>query len=91
MKPHALLINIRRGALIKTKDLIMAIKQKKIGWVALDVYEHEEGVFFHDYSAEVMDDDTLARLLTFPNVSVTSHQAFLPMKPSSTSLRQVIF
>lgn len=76
MKPHALLINTGRGALIKTFDLMTAIKQKKIGGVALDVYEHEEGVFFHDYSAEGIDDDTLARLLTFPNVVITSHQAF---------------
>lgn len=76
MKPHALLINTGRGGLIHTKNLIQSIKEKKIGGVALDVYEHEEGVFFHDYSAEGIDDDTLARLLTFPNVVVTSHQAF---------------
>jgi D-lactate dehydrogenase len=76
MKPHVLLINTGRGGLINTAHLISAIKQKQVGGVALDVYEHEEGVFFHDYSAEGIDDDTLARLLTFPNVVVTSHQAF---------------
>lgn len=76
MKPNVLLINTGRGALINTRELIKTIKRKCIGGVALDVYEYEEGVFFHDYSAEGIDDDTLARLLTFPNVLITSHQAF---------------
>ncbi len=76
MMEHVLLINTGRGGLIQTQDLIAAIKQKRLGGVALDVYEHEEGVFFHDFSAEGIDDDTLARLLTFPNVVITSHQAF---------------
>lgn len=76
MKDHVLLINTGRGGLIQTQDLIVAIKEKRVGGVALDVYEHEEGIFFHDYSAEGIGDDTLARLLTFPNVVVTSHQAF---------------
>lgn len=76
MKPHALLINTGRGGLINTRALIAALKLKRLGGVALDVYEHEEGVFFKDYSAEGIDDDTLARLLVFPNVLITSHQAF---------------
>ncbi len=76
MKPHVLLVNTGRGGLIHTKELIQAIKNKRVAGVALDVYEHEEGVFFKDYSAEGIDDDILARLLTFPNVIVTSHQAF---------------
>lgn len=77
MKPGAILINVSRGALIDTAALIDALKSGKLGGVALDVYEEEEGVFFEDLSGEVLQDDVLARLLTFPNVLITSHQAFL--------------
>ena len=77
MKPTVLLINTGRGALIETKALIKALKKGCIGGAALDVYEEEENVFFHDLSATGLQDDTLARLLTFPNVLITSHQAFL--------------
>lgn len=77
MKSGVLLINTGRGALIETRALIDALKKHKIGGAGLDVYEEEEGVFFHDLSTEGIDDDLLARLLTFPNVVITSHQAFL--------------
>ena len=77
MKPGCFLINVSRGALIDTRALIEALKSGKLGGVALDVYEEEEGVFFEDLSGEVLQDDDLARLLTFPNVLITSHQAFL--------------
>ena len=77
MKNNALIINTGRGALIDTKALINALKTKKIGGAALDVYEEEENIFFHDLSNQVLQDDLLARLLTFPNVLITSHQAFL--------------
>jgi len=77
MKPMVLLINTSRGALIETRALVEALKKHKIGGAGLDVYEEEEGVFFHDFSDEGVDDDLLARLLTFPNVVITSHQAFL--------------
>lgn len=77
MKPNALIINTGRGALIEAKAMINALKNKKIGGAALDVYEEEEGVFFHDLSDKGLSDDTLARLLTFPNVLITSHQGFL--------------
>jgi D-lactate dehydrogenase len=77
MKPGAILINVSRGALIDTKPLIEALKSGRLGGVALDVYEEEEGIFFEDLSGQVLQDDELARLLTFPNVIVTSHQAFL--------------
>ena len=77
MKPGAIIINVSRGALIETKALINALKSGRIGGVALDVYEEEEGVFFEDLSEHGLDDDMLARLLTFPNVLITAHQAFL--------------
>jgi D-lactate dehydrogenase len=77
MKPGAILINVSRGALIDTTALIEALKGGKLGGVALDVYEEEEGVFFEDLSGQVLQDDELARLLTFPNVLITAHQAFL--------------
>lgn len=77
MKEGAYLINTSRGALVDTSALIEALKQKKLGGVALDVYEVEEGVFFEDLSHDVLQDDDLARLLGFPNVLVTSHQGFL--------------
>ena len=77
MKPGTILINVSRGALIDTKALIEALKSGKIGGVGLDVYEEEEGVFFEDLSGQILQDDELARLLTFPNVLITAHQAFL--------------
>jgi len=77
MKTGVYLINTGRGALIETKALIQALKSKKLGGAGLDVYEEEEGVFFEDLSDQGITDDLLARLLTFPNVLITSHQAFL--------------
>jgi D-lactate dehydrogenase len=77
MKPTAILVNVSRGQLIDTAALIQALKSRRIGGVALDVYEEEEGVFFEDLSGQVLEDDVLARLLTFPNVLITAHQAFL--------------
>lgn len=77
MKPGVLLINTGRGALLDTRALIGALKRGRIGAAGLDVYEEEEGVFFRDLSDQVLQDDVLARLLTFPNVLITSHQAFL--------------
>lgn len=77
MKPGAILINVSRGALIDTKALIESLKSGRLGGVALDVYEEEEGVFFEDLSGQILHDDELARLLTFPNVLITAHQAFL--------------
>ena len=77
VKPGAILINVSRGALVDTTALIEALKTGRLGGVALDVYEEEEGVFFEDLSDQVLHDDELARLLTFPNVLITSHQAFL--------------
>jgi D-lactate dehydrogenase len=77
VKPGVILINVSRGALIDTRALIGALKTGRLGGVALDVYEEEEGVFFEDLSGTILQDDELARLLTFPNVLITAHQAFL--------------
>lgn len=76
-KPGVMLINTSRGALINTRALIQFLKSGHIGSAGLDVYEEEEGLFFKDLSDQILQDDTLARLLTFPNVLLTSHQAFL--------------
>lgn len=77
MKPGAILINTSRGGLVDTTALIAALKSGKLGGAALDVYEREAGLFFADRSEEGIQDDELARLLTFPNVLITGHQAFL--------------
>lgn len=77
MKAGAYLVNTSRGALIDTGALIETLKSRRLGGVALDVYEVEEGVFFEDLSHDVLQDDDLARLLSFSNVLVTSHQGFL--------------
>ncbi len=76
MKPGVMLINTGRGQLIRTADLIDGLKKKKIGSAGLDVYEEEAAYFYEDTSDRIMDDDVLARLLSFNNVIVTSHQAF---------------
>ncbi|MBD3265391.1 2-hydroxyacid dehydrogenase [bacterium] len=76
MRDGVMLINTSRGALIDTVGVIDALKSKKIGFLGLDVYEEEEKFFFEDLSQQVIEDDVLARLLTFPNVLVTGHQAF---------------
>ncbi|MFQ3547859.1 MAG: 2-hydroxyacid dehydrogenase [Termitinemataceae bacterium] len=77
MKKNAIIINTGRGALIDTKALIHALKTNRLGGAALDVYEEEDEYFFEDHSATIIKDDVLARLLTFPNVLITGHQAFL--------------
>lgn len=76
-KPGAILVNVSRGALVDTTAVIEALKSGQLGGMALDVYEEEEGIFFEDLSGQVLQDDELARLLTFPNVLITAHQAFL--------------
>ncbi len=76
MKDGVMIINTGRGALIQANDLIEGLKTKKVGSAALDVYEEESEYFYEDKSDKIIDDDTLARLLSFNNVIVTSHQAF---------------
>ncbi len=76
MKTGVMLINTSRGALIDTKAAIEGLKSHKIGYLALDVYEGEESLFFEDRSDSIIQDDIFERLLTFPNVIITGHQAF---------------
>jgi D-lactate dehydrogenase len=71
------LLNTSRGALVDAEALLQGIKSRKVGAACLDVYEEESDLFFEDNSGHIMEDDTLARLITMPNVLVTSHQAFL--------------
>ncbi|MDU4254905.1 2-hydroxyacid dehydrogenase [Pseudomonas sp.] len=77
MKHGAMLINTGRGALVDTPALIEALKSGQLGYLGLDVYEEEADIFFADRSDQPLQDDVLARLLTFPNVIITAHQAFL--------------
>ena len=77
MKDGVMLINTSRGAVIQTKEVIEGLKSKKIGYLGIDVYEEENGLFFEDHSADILQDDVIARLMTFKNVLITSHQAFL--------------
>jgi D-lactate dehydrogenase len=76
MKRGVMLINISRGAVIDTRAIIQGLKSGVIGSLGLDVYEEEENLFFRDLSSTVIHDDVFARLLTFPNVLITGHQAF---------------
>jgi D-lactate dehydrogenase len=77
MRPGVMLVNTGRGALIDTMAVIDGLKTGQLGSLALDVYEEEAELFFEDRSAEIIGDDVFARLLTFPNVLITAHQAFL--------------
>ena len=76
MKDGVMIVNTGRGALIDSVDLVEALKDKKVGAAALDVYEEEEEYFFEDKSSQVIEDDILGRLLSFHNVLLTSHQAY---------------
>lgn len=76
MKTGVMLINTGRGGLIDTRAVIDGLKSKKIGYLGLDVYEEEGNLFFEDQSNQLLQDDVFARLLTFPNVVITGHQAF---------------
>ncbi|WP_340105918.1 2-hydroxyacid dehydrogenase [Rhodohalobacter sp. 8-1] len=77
MKEGVMIINTSRGALIDTSAVIDGLKRKKIGFLGIDVYEQEDDLFFKDLSGEVIQDDEIARLMNFPNVLITGHQAFL--------------
>lgn len=92
-KPGFILVNTSRGALIDAEALVEGLKNGKVGGVALDVYEQEADLFFEDLSNEIIQDDVFQRLLTFPNVLVTGHQAFLTADAlqaiSATTLRNI--
>ena len=75
-KKGAMLINTSRGALVETADVIEALKTGQLGYLGLDVYEQESGLFFHDFSGDIIHDDLISRLISFPNVLITSHQGF---------------
>ncbi|TXE12447.1 2-hydroxyacid dehydrogenase [Algoriphagus aquimarinus] len=77
MKDGVVIINTSRGALIETKAVIKALKSKKVGNLGIDVYEQEEDLFFQNRSEEILQDEQISRLMAFPNVLVTGHQAFL--------------
>ncbi len=77
MKPGVMIVNTGRGALIDSEAVVEGLKSGQVGSLALDVYEEEGELFFEDRSHQVLQDDTFARLLTFPNVLITAHQAFL--------------
>lgn len=77
MKHGVMLINTSRGAVINTQDAVEALKNGKLGYLGIDVYEQEENLFFEDLSEHIILDDLIMRLMTFPNVLITSHQGFL--------------
>ncbi len=93
LQPGAMLINTGRGALVDTPALIDALKSGQLGYLGLDVYEEEAQLFFEDRSDLPLQDDVLARLLTFPNVIITAHQAFLTREAlaaiASTTLNNI--
>lgn len=76
MKKGVMIINTSRGGLIDTKAVISSLKTRQIGYLGIDVYEQEDKLFFRDLSANIIEDDTIQRLMSFPNVLVTAHQAF---------------
>ncbi|MDR6843877.1 2-hydroxyacid dehydrogenase [Flavobacterium granuli] len=76
MKDRVMIINTSRGGLIETASAIEGLKEGKIGYLGIDVYEQEEKLFFRDLSADIIQDDAIQRLMSFPNVLVTAHQAF---------------
>lgn len=76
MKDGVMLVNTSRGGLVDTKAAINALKKGKLGSLAIDVYEQEEKLFFRDHGGDIIQDDTIQRLMSFPNVIVTAHQAF---------------
>jgi len=90
MKTGVMIINTGRGKLIDTRALIEALKNKKVGYAGLDVYEEENEYFFEDFSSEVISDDVLARLLTFPNVLVTAHQGFFTQEALTNIARTTL-
>lgn len=93
MKDGAMLINTSRGGLVDTQSVIDALKSRKLGYLGIDVYEQEENLFFKDLSESIIQDDLIARLMTFPNVLITAHQAFFTEEAleqiATTTLRNV--
>jgi D-lactate dehydrogenase len=90
MRPGVMLINTSRGALIDTQAVIQGLKSGHIGSLGLDVYEEEADLFFEDLSNQVIQDDVFTRLLTFPNVLITAHQAFFTRNALESIARQTM-
>jgi D-lactate dehydrogenase len=90
MKPDVLLINTARGAVVDTRDLIKALKENLIAGYAADVYENEKGIFFKDNSKKGISDDNLKTLLSFKNVLITPHQAFIT-KEALSNIAEITF
>ncbi|MEK2472830.1 MULTISPECIES: 2-hydroxyacid dehydrogenase [Streptomyces] len=90
MKDDAILVNSSRGGLIDTAALVETLKARRLTGVGLDVYEEEAGLFFYDKSLDVVGDDTLARLMTFANVLVTSHQAYFTEEAVGQIIRTTV-
>ncbi|HEY7884100.1 MAG TPA: 2-hydroxyacid dehydrogenase [Cellvibrionaceae bacterium] len=84
MKPGVMLINTGRGGLLDTRAVIVGLKSQQVGYLGLDVYEEESELFFEDFSNQLLQDDVFARLLTFPNVVITGHQAFFTREALTT-------
>jgi D-lactate dehydrogenase len=80
MKPGTVLLNTSRGAVVDTKAAVVALKSGHLGGFGIDVYEEESGLFFHDLSDQIIQDEIFARLVTFPTVLVTGHQGFLTVE-----------
>lgn len=76
MKQGVMIINTSRGGLINTRDVLVALKQGKVGYLGIDVYEQEEKLFFKDLSESIVEDELIGRLMSFPNVLITAHQGF---------------
>ena len=91
MKHGVLLINTSRGAVINTLDVIAALKSGHVGFLGIDVYEYEKGLFFKDHSNEILQDEIFARLLTFKNVLITAHQAFLTKEALQNIAKTTIY
>jgi len=90
MKTQVMIINTSRGGLINTEDVIKNLKDRKVGYLGIDVYEQEEDVFFEDKSEQIIEDDALLKLISFPNVLITSHQAFLTSE-ALTEISKTVF
>lgn len=88
MKSNTMLINTSRGGLIDTKAVINALKNGKLGYLGIDVYEQEADLFFNDFSESIIQDDMLMRLMSFPNVLITAHQGFFT-EEALTQIAQV--
>lgn len=93
MKKGVMLLNTSRGGLIDTKSVIQALKSGQIGYLGIDVYEQEEKLFFRDLSSDIIQDDLIQRLMSFPNVLITAHQAFFTedalSQISTTTLKNI--